>query len=204
MRSSDLLALFFVIILVACTTPVSRTGEVPTPFPLTSTPFTATSVTNTPSIPLLEPESTQVPATPSITATVGPPRPTLQMQVKDLRQEGDQVKATVCFEVPNEADWTIDHASLGYKGGETSFESAEMLENQPSQADSAASYRCQEISFAVPVQVDLSNASLTVQGLRATPGEAEFCERYLSDAQPTFICTTGRDQNRVQSIRKWI
>jgi hypothetical protein len=108
------------------------------------------------------------------------------MQIKDLRQEGDHLKATLCFDMPDQANWGIDHASLGYTGAETTFESAETLENQSPLADGTQGYRCQEISFVIPAQSDLSNATLTVQGLRASLGEGEFCERYLNEAQPTL------------------
>ena len=134
----------------------------------------------------MELDSTETPAIQSYIATPSLPSPALQIQVKDLRQEGEHVKATMCFEVPDQADWGIDHASLRYTGGETSFESEETLEYQPPLAGGALGYRCQEIIFTVPVQSDLSKATLTIHGLRAFPNEGEYCERYLNEAQPTL------------------
>jgi hypothetical protein len=210
MRASyNLFVLSFVIILIACTTPVSQTGQAPTPMLPTptmvnarsaATPFKVTTVIMTSSTPPVGPDSTEIPSTPTIIVFPSLPRPTLQMQVKDLRQEGYYFKGMVCFDVPDGADWMIDHASLQYSGGETSFESAETLESQPPLADGTQGYRCQEISFMIPAQANLSNATLTIQGLRASLGEGEFCERYLNEAQSTLTARqTGIEIGCTQS-----
>jgi len=110
----------------------------------------------------------------------------LLVWAEDIRREGDLVKVLVCYELPDHSDWMIDHAFLDYKEGDTSLESTELIELDPPSSDGKKGRRCDEVTFPIPEKVDLSHVSLTVEQLRATPNEGEYCYVYNNEVQPTL------------------
>jgi hypothetical protein len=133
---------------------------------------------------LSNPAQAEISATPDLIA--GMPATNIDMQLEDLRREGEKLKAVICFQTPNNMDWIIDHASLQYSVGEISFESSEQLDYQTPATEAISGSICEEITFPVPVHADLSSARIKIQGLRAALNEADYCTRYLGEVQPTL------------------
>ncbi len=97
-------------------------------------------------------------------------------------RDGKQVKADVCFTLPDASDWTIWNAHFDYAGQSVAEFSSSMLSrkdpngNQPGQ-------RCDELGFYVPPDADLSSASLTIDSIGAYPTQDEYCSLYLPKIQ---------------------
>ncbi len=97
-------------------------------------------------------------------------------------RDGKQVKADVCFTLPDASDWTIWNASFAYAGQSASEFSSSMISrkdpngNQPGQ-------RCDELAFYIPPDADLSSSSLTIDSIGAYPTQDEYCSLYLPKIQ---------------------
>ena len=100
-------------------------------------------------------------------------------------RDGKQVNAEVCFTLPDSSNWTIWEAHYEYGGTSVSEYSSAYLsrvdgqEGQPSQ-------RCDQLSFYVPPDADLSASSLTVESVGAYPSADEYCSMYLPKIQQTL------------------
>lgn len=97
-------------------------------------------------------------------------------------RDGKQVYADVCFTLPDASDWTIWNANFVYGGQTLSEFSLSMLSNQPA-TNGQPAQRCDELSFYVPPDADLSAASLTIESLGAPPSEGEYCSLYMPKIQ---------------------
>jgi hypothetical protein len=97
-------------------------------------------------------------------------------------RDGKQVNAAVCFVLPDASDWTIWNAHFDYSGQSVAEFSTSMVSrkdpngNQPGQ-------RCDQLSFYVPPDADLSSASLTIDSIGAYPTQDEYCSLYLPKIQ---------------------
>jgi hypothetical protein len=97
-------------------------------------------------------------------------------------RDGKQVYADVCFTLPDASDWTIWNAHLEYGGqSNTQFGSTMMSRQDASQGKSGQ--RCDELSFYVPPDADLSSATLTIDSLGAYPTQDEYCSLYMPKIQ---------------------
>jgi hypothetical protein len=107
----------------------------------------------------------------------------------DLRKawrDGKQVNADVCFSLPDSSDWTIWAAHYEYGGTVVSEFSSALLSKDEAQAGQPAQ-RCDQISFYVPPDADLSASRLTVESVGAYPDADEYCTVYMPKIQQTLI-----------------
>jgi hypothetical protein len=101
-------------------------------------------------------------------------------------RDGKQVNAEVCFSLPDTSDWTIWEAHFEYSGTSVSEFSTAFLGSQEPQGEVPAQ-RCDQLSFYVPPDADLSAASLTVEAVGAYPSADEYCTVYMPKIQQALI-----------------
>ena len=94
-------------------------------------------------------------------------------------RDGKQVNAELCFTLPDSSGWTIWEAHYEYGGTTVSEFSAAFLSQEPG----PPAQRCDQISFYVPPDADLSASSLTVESVGAYPSADEFCSVYMPKIQ---------------------
>ncbi len=97
-------------------------------------------------------------------------------------RDGKQVNADVCFSLPDSSDWTIWDASLTYAAQTTNEFSSAFVSRQDASGGQPAQ-RCDELSFFVPPDADLSSTQLSIDSLGAYPSNEEFCSLYLPKIQ---------------------
>ncbi len=97
-------------------------------------------------------------------------------------RDGKQVYADVCFTLPDASDWTVWEASLDYAGQTTNEFSSAFLSRQDA-AGGQPAQRCDELSFFVPPDADLSAVQLNIAALGAYPSNDEFCSMYMPKIQ---------------------
>ncbi|HET6845843.1 MAG TPA: hypothetical protein VFH29_03355 [Anaerolineales bacterium] len=100
-------------------------------------------------------------------------------------REGKQVNAEVCFSLPDSSDWTIWAAHYEYGGNVVSEFSSALLSKTDAQGGQPAE-RCDQISFYVPPDADLSASTLTVESVGAYPDADEYCSLYMPKIQQTL------------------
>jgi hypothetical protein len=100
-------------------------------------------------------------------------------------RDGKQVYADVCFTVPDASDWTIWAAHFDY-GSESVAEFSTSMVSQTDATGGQAAERCDEISFYVPPDADLSSATLTVESVGAYPTGDEYCSLYMPKIQQSL------------------
>jgi hypothetical protein len=149
------------------------------------------------------------PATPSVvlpeflatpSGYIDPSYPTAQVAIKspnqsangiDVRVEtawvdGKNVNANVCFTLPDASDWSIYAASLNYAGVALQEYGTTLLSVQES-ADGQAGSRCDTLTFVVPPDADLSNATIVIDSVGTTPREGEYCSMYMPKIQQSIL-----------------
>lgn len=97
-------------------------------------------------------------------------------------RDGKQVYADICFSLPDSSDWTVWDANLTYGDQTTSEFSSSFLSRQDASGGQPAQ-RCDELSFYVPPDADLSNAQLSISSIGAYPSNEEFCSLYMPKIQ---------------------
>jgi hypothetical protein len=133
---------------------------------------------------------------PTATAYIDASYPTAQVQVAsnqiasgiDIRMErvwveGKNVNADVCFTLPDASDWSIWSASLNYSGivlQEYGTTLVSLQEGQPG-------LRCDTLTFVVPPDADLTNASIAINSIAALPQPDEYCSVYLPKIQQALL-----------------
>jgi hypothetical protein len=100
-------------------------------------------------------------------------------------RDGKQVYADVCFTLPDASDWTIWNAHFDYSGQSVTDFSSDMQSKQDA-TQGQPGMRCDQLSFYVPPDADLSSASLTIQSLGAYPSQDEYCSLYMPKIQQTL------------------
>jgi hypothetical protein len=148
--------------------------------------------------------ATQVVVLPEFLATAVPyideSYPTAQVAIKspnqsvsgiDVRMEkawvdGKNVNANVCFTQPDASDWSIYAASLNYAGIVQQEYGTTLLSVQES-ADGQAGLRCDTLTFVVPPDADLSNATIVIDSVGATPRQGEYCSVYMPKIQQSIL-----------------
>ena len=151
--------------------------------------------------PAVDQPSVVLPQTlPSATAFIAESYPTTQVQVAspdqiasgiEVRMDsvamvGKDVNANVCFTLPDNADWSIWSASLNYAGvilqeyGTTLASLQEPANGQPGQ-------RCDTLTFVVPPDADLTNASIVIDAIAALPRAGEYCSIYMPKIQQSML-----------------
>jgi hypothetical protein len=133
---------------------------------------------------------------PTATAYIDASYPTAQVQVAsnqiasgiDVRMEsvwmeGKNVNANVCFTLPDAADWSIWSASLNYGGivlQEYGTTLVSLQEGNPG-------LRCDTLTFVVPPDADLTNASIAINSFATPPQPDEYCSVYLPKIQQSIL-----------------
>ncbi|MFH1185575.1 MAG: hypothetical protein V1755_11160 [Chloroflexota bacterium] len=97
-------------------------------------------------------------------------------------RDGKQVNAELCFTLPDSSDWTVWAAHYEYGGTSISEFSSSFLTKDEGPAGQA-SQRCDQLSFYVPPDADLSASSLTVESVGAYPNADEYCSLYMPKIQ---------------------
>lgn len=135
----------------------------------------------------------------------------VDMSAANFRYENNEIKADVCFQLPNKADWRVWDAVL--QSGTTTLllstieplELTETLANGKRQVttypkgsnitwqeiphNGQPDYLCETLSFFSPTaetnlaEIDLTQIKLVVQSLGALPREGEECSFYLDIVQ---------------------
>jgi hypothetical protein len=115
-------------------------------------------------------------------------------------RDGKQVNAAVCFTLPDASDWTVWNARFDYTGQSVSEFSSSMLTRKEPNGGQPGE-RCDQLSFYVPPDADLSSASLTIDSIGAYPTQDEYCSLYLPKIQQamadrgTGVSVNCNDQN---------
>ncbi len=105
-----------------------------------------------------------------------------QINLQRAWRDGKQVYADVCFTLPDASDWTVWNAHLGYGDqSNTEFSSSMLSRQDPS--GSQPGQRCDQLSFYVPPDADLSASVLTIESIGAYPSQDEYCSVYLPKIQ---------------------
>ncbi len=102
----------------------------------------------------------------------------IEVRVTNFRKEGGSVKVDVCFDMPDNADWTLWHTpdtTLKYSNGEVSRFGFEMLSLKQPSAAGEKGQRCDVMYFDVPPEADLSEVTLSIAAIGAEPREGEEC-----------------------------
>jgi len=133
------------------------------------------------------------------TAYIDASYPTAQVQVEanqiasgiDVRMErawveGKNVNADVCFTLPDAADWSIWSASLTY-GGIVLQEYGTTLVSLQDAANGQPGLRCDTLTFVVPPDADLANASIVINSIAALPQPDEYCSVYMPKIQQSML-----------------
>jgi len=94
-------------------------------------------------------------------------------------RDGKTVNADVCFAMPDTSDWTIWSTHLDY-GNQTITDFEASLQNS---SNGQPGKRCDQISFYVPPDADLSSASLVIESIGARPTTDEYCSLYMPKIQ---------------------
>jgi hypothetical protein len=106
----------------------------------------------------------------------------------DLRRawrDGKEVHAELCFTLPDASDWTIWEARYEYGGTSISEFSSAFLGQEEGESDQLAQ-RCDQLSFYVPPDADLSTSTLTVESVGAYPSAEEYCSVYMPKIQQSL------------------
>jgi hypothetical protein len=133
---------------------------------------------------------------PPATAYIDESYPTAEVQLAEPNQtaggievrmerawvDGKSVNADVCFTLPDQSDWAIWSASLIY--GESFLqEYGTTLVSLQEPSDGVPGLRCDTLTFIVPPDAELSNATVVIDSIAATPREDEYCSVYLPKIQ---------------------
>lgn len=137
---------------------------------------------------------------PTATAYIDPSYPMAEANVSTAQQtvagidvnmsrawmEGKNVNADVCYNLPDASDWSIWAASLSYSGivlqeyGTTLVSLQEAVNGQPG-------LRCDTLTFVVPPDADLTNATITIDAIAALPQPSDYCDIYLPKIQQAML-----------------
>jgi hypothetical protein len=137
---------------------------------------------------------------PTATAFVDPSYPSAQVELAAPNQvasgievrmerasvEGKDVNADVCFTLPDTSDWGVLSASLNY-GGVVLQEFGTTLVSLQEPSNGVAGLRCDTLTFVVPPDADLTNATIVIDSIAATPREGEYCSVYMPKIQQAML-----------------
>jgi hypothetical protein len=133
---------------------------------------------------------------PTATAYIDPSYPTaevliesnqvasgIDVRMESVRMEGKNVNADVCFTLPDSSDWSIWSASLNYSGIVLQEYGTTLLSLQ----EGNPGLRCDTLTFVVPPDADLTNASIAINSIAALPQPDDYCSVYLPKIQQSML-----------------
>jgi hypothetical protein len=100
--------------------------------------------------------------------------------------EGKNINANVCFTLPDNSDWGIASASLTYSGILVEQYSTTLAGLQEP-SEGVIGVRCDTLTFIVPPDADLSNVTVMIDTIGATPRGDEYCSVYLPKIQQAML-----------------
>jgi hypothetical protein len=100
--------------------------------------------------------------------------------------DGKKVNADVCFTLPDTSDWGISSANLTY-GGTLVQDYETTLVSLQEPANGVPGLRCDTLTFMVPPDADLSNVTIVIDAIAATPREGEYCSVYMPKIQEALL-----------------
>ncbi len=159
--------LLLAVILAACV-PSADSGVV---LPVLATPYIDTASYPTAQVEL---------AAPNQTASG------IEVRMDRAWVEGKNVNANVCFTLPDTSDWGIYSASLTYSGILVQ-EYGTTLVSVQEPVEGVAGLRCDTLTFIVPPDADLSNVTVMIDAIGATPREGEYCSVYMPKIQQAML-----------------
>ena len=110
----------------------------------------------------------------------------IEVRMERASVEGKNVNADVCFTLPDRADWGISSATLTY-GGILVQEYGTTLVSLQEPGDGVAGLRCDTLTFVVPPDADLSNVTVMIDAIGATPRDDEYCSVYMPKIQQAML-----------------
>ncbi|MBI5825997.1 MAG: hypothetical protein HZB18_18385 [Chloroflexi bacterium] len=110
----------------------------------------------------------------------------IEVRMERASMEGKSVNADVCFTLPDTSDWAIWSASLNYSGTVLQ-EYGTTLVSLQEPAAGVAGLRCDTLTFVVPPDADLTNATIVIDSIAATPREGEYCSVYMPKIQQAML-----------------
>jgi hypothetical protein len=129
------------------------------------------------------------PSYPTAQAAVAPPNQVasgIEVRMDRVWLDGKNVNANVCFTQPDASDWSIWKASLNY-GGMMLEEYGTTLASFQDAANGQPGVRCDTLTFIVAPDADLSNASIVIDAIAATPREGDYCSLYMPKIQQAML-----------------
>lgn len=106
----------------------------------------------------------------------------IDVRVERAWMEGKNVNADVCFTLPDASDWSIWSASLSYSGVVLQEYGTTLLRLQEA-ANGLPGQRCDTLTFVVPPDADLTNATIDIVSIAALPQPDEYCSVYMPKIQ---------------------
>ena len=134
----------------------------------------------------------------------------IEVRMERASVEGKSVNADVCFTLPDTSDWGIASASLNY-AGTVLQEYGTTLVSVQEPGNGAAGLRCDTLTFVVPPDADLSNATIVIDSIATTPRLDEYCSVYMPKIQQAMLergigimldCVNVNDQLMMQIMNK--
>lgn len=101
-----------------------------------------------------------------------------KVTASDIRSDGRHLLGALCYNLPNDSDqWMIWKASLQMGEKEISDFETRLISLEKPSAANPAGQRCDQISFLLPENTDLSSFTVVVYTFGDQPREGEFCPR---------------------------
>ena len=110
----------------------------------------------------------------------------IDVRMEQASVDGKNVNADVCFTLPDASDWSILYASLNYSGIIVQ-EFGTTLVSVQEPANGGTGLRCDTLTFVVPPDADLSNATIVIDSIGAIPREGDYCAVYMPKIQQTLL-----------------
>lgn len=110
----------------------------------------------------------------------------IEVRMERVSVEGKNLNADVCFTLPDASDWSIWSASLNY-GGVILQEYGTTLASFQEPAQGQPGLRCDTLTFVIPPDADLSNSTIIIDSIAATPREGEYCSVYMPKIQQAML-----------------
>jgi hypothetical protein len=110
----------------------------------------------------------------------------IEVRMEKASVDGKNVNTDVCFTLPDMSDWGVSSASLTY-GGILVQEYGTTLVSTKEPSEGAPGQRCDTLTFIVPPDADLSNVTIMIDAIAATPRDGEYCSMYMPKIQQAML-----------------